>query len=81
VYVSNRTQKSLPVIIARAAIVREQPADLPQGVLDENLNVVCGSSSLKILQIKPAGSRLMSFKDFVNGQQTQPGDVFAEIDN
>ena len=77
-YVSKKTQKSLPVTIARAAIVRERPADLPGGTLDEDLNVVCGSGSLKILQIKPAGSRLMSFKDFVNGQQTCPGDLFIK---
>lgn len=75
-YISKKTQKSLPAIISRAATVRERPTDLQPGVLDEDLNVVCGSGGLKIIQIKPAGSRLMNFKDFVNGQQTQPGDVF-----
>jgi len=80
-YIPKNVQKSLPVIIARAATVRERPADLQPGVLDENLNVVCGSGSLKVLEIKPAGSRLMSFKDFVNGWHIQPGDTFAKIDN
>ncbi len=75
-YISKKTQKSLQVTIARAATVKERPTDLQPGVLDEDLNVVCGSGGLKIIQIKPAGSRLMNFKDFVNGQQTQPGDVF-----
>lgn len=80
-YISKKTGRSLAVIIARAATVRERPADLPPGTLDEDLNVVCGSEGLKIIEIKPAGSRLMSLKDFVNGQQTQPGDMFAKIDN
>jgi len=89
-YVSKKTQKSLPVTMARAATIRSGIRDrgsgignqlnLPPGVLDEDLNVVCGSGGLKIIEIKPAGSRLMSFKDFVNGQQTQPGDMFAKID-
>ena len=79
-YISKKTGRSLPVVIARAVTVRERPADFQPGTLDEDLNVVCGSGSLKILEIKPAGSRLMSFKDFVNGQQTQPGDMFVKID-
>jgi len=91
IYSSNKTQKSLQVTITRAATVRPVIGDQgsgignqinPQpGILDENLHVVCGSGALKIVEVKPAGSRLMSFKDFVNGQQTQPGDMFAKIDN
>lgn len=82
-YISKKTGRELSVIIARAATVRSgigNQLNLPPGVLDEDLNVVCGSGGLKIIEIKPAGSRLMSFKDFVNGQQTQPGDRFAKID-
>jgi methionyl-tRNA formyltransferase len=79
-YVSERTQKSLPVTIARAATVRQRPADLRPGTLDESLNVACGNGGLRILEIKPAGSRLMSFKDFINGWHIQPGDLFTRID-
>jgi methionyl-tRNA formyltransferase len=49
-------------------------------VLDENLNVICGIGSLQIAEIKPAGSRLMSFLDFVNGWHVQPAEQFARID-
>jgi len=35
---------------------------------------------LEIKKIKPAGSALMDFKDFVNGRQTSPGDLFVKID-
>ena len=54
---------------------------LPPGALDENLNLICGINALKITKIKPDGSRLMDFKDFVNGRQTRPGDRFMKIDN
>ncbi len=56
------------------------PAGLPAGTLNESLNIICGVDSLKIAKIKPSGSALMDFKDFVNGRQTQPGDLFVKID-
>ena len=84
-YVSQKTGKSIRVSIAmaeagseRVRAVREPP--LPAGTLDENLNVICGSGAMEIKIIKPAGSALMDFKDFVNGRQTKPGDLFLKID-
>ena len=80
-YVSKKTDRSIRVTIAEVGIVdNPNPANLPAGKLDENLNVVCGFSSLQIKKIKPAGSALMDFKDFVNGRQTRPGDSFIKID-
>ena len=76
-----RSSKSLRVTVAQAQIIETQNADrLPSGTLDENLNVVCGKNALKIIKIKPDGSALMGFKDFVNGRHTRPGDVFVRID-
>jgi methionyl-tRNA formyltransferase len=87
-YISRKTGKSIRVTIAMAEVgmVCETPESvcrgpLPAGTLDENLNVVCGSGALKIKKIKPAGSALMAFKDFVNGRQTKPGDSFVKIDS
>lgn len=79
-YVSNKTGKSLPVTIARATTVSQRPPGLPPGTLDQNLHVICGAGALQIGQIKPAGSRLMDFADFVNGWHVQPGDRFTRID-
>lgn len=80
-YVSQRTEKPLRVTIAMAEVARySNPADLPPGTLDENLNVICTPDALKITKIKPTGSRLMDFKDFVNGHQTQAGDSFIKIE-
>ncbi len=79
VYSSKNTQKSLGVMIAFAEVVKNSnPSNLPAGTLDENLNIICGRDSLKITRIKPEGSRLMDFADFVNGQHTLPGDVFIK---
>ncbi|MHC4438737.1 MAG: methionyl-tRNA formyltransferase [Planctomycetota bacterium] len=85
-YVSKKTGQSIRVTIAMAEAravcetterVCREP--LPAGTLDENLNVVCGSGSLQIKKIKPAGSALMDFKDFANGRQTKPGDSFIKL--
>ena len=80
-YLSKKTEKSLRVTIAMAEVVEtSNPAHLPSGTLDESLNVICGQRALKITKIKPTGSHLMQFKDFVNGRQTQPGDRFIKIE-
>jgi methionyl-tRNA formyltransferase len=80
-YVSQKTGKSIRVTFAGAEVVESSNlTNLQAGILDENLNVICGSDILKIKKIKPAGSALMDFKDFVNGRQTQSGDSFVRID-
>ena len=94
-YLSKKTNKSIRVTIAMAEVVgavrratagftqtSEPPshAALPPGTLDENLNIICGEDALKITKIKPTGSRLMDFKDFVNGRHTRPGDLFMKIE-
>ncbi len=80
-YLSKKTNKSIRVTIAMAEVVEtSNTTGLSAGTLDENLNVICGTDALKIKKIKPAGSPLMDFKDFVNGRQTQPGDLFMKIE-
>ncbi len=80
-YLSKKTNKSVQVTIAMAEVVKtSNPTSLPAGILDENLNIICGANALKITKIKPAGSALMDFKDFANGRQTRPGDLFTKID-
>jgi len=81
IYVSKKTTKSLRVTIAMAEVVQtSKTVGLPPGTLDENLNIICGEDAIKITKIKPTGSRLMDFKDFVNGRQTRPGDLFMKIE-
>ena len=81
IYVSKRTSKSERVTIAQAYVVESSnPSGLPAGMLDEQLNIICGQNALKIMKIKPAGRSLMDFRAFVNGHATQPGDLFMKID-
>jgi len=81
VYISKKTEKPLRITIAMAEVISSSnPANLPPGILDENLNVICGRDALKITKIKPTGSRLMRFRDFVNGHQTKAGDSFIKIE-
>jgi methionyl-tRNA formyltransferase len=63
------------VILARAAA--EEGAASEPGKLDTQLTAGTGAGRLRILQIKPAGGRLMNWKDFVNGYRVSPGDHFA----
>ncbi|MHC4740530.1 MAG: methionyl-tRNA formyltransferase [Planctomycetota bacterium] len=80
-YVSKETGKSERVMIAAAKEVRVSNAEgLPPGTLNKFLEVICGQNALEITKIKPAGSALMSFKAFVNGRQTKPGDKFVRIE-
>ena len=82
IYAPKETQKSLRVTIAKAKVVEtSNPARMPAGTLDENLNIICGENVLRITKIKPAGSALMDFKDFVNGWRTVPGDIFIKPSN
>lgn len=81
-YVGKKSNKSVRITFAGAEVVESvNPAGLPVGTLDENLNIICGKNALKVTQIKPAGSAFMTFKDFTNGRQTQPGDSFVKIEN
>jgi methionyl-tRNA formyltransferase len=78
-YVSKQTEKPYRVTIAAAQVVESaNPGGLAAGVLDEELNVICGENALRITKIKPAGGKPMDFKDFVNGRDTKPGASFIK---
>lgn len=81
VYVSAQTGRSWRVTLCKAAVVdrHNELGDIP-GVIDEDLNVVCGWNRLKIIGIKPAGSDQMSFEAFARGRTTQKGDLFLPIE-
>ncbi len=79
-FVSAKSGRKYPVTIAKTQVAN--PAgknDLP-GTIDENLNVLCGTGSLKILELKPHGGRIMDFKSFLNGRGTGKGDFFTPLE-
>lgn len=80
-YFSRETGKKFKVEITLAEVVRkENTQNLPFGSLDENLNVICGKDALRIKRIKPEGSRVMDFSDFVNGRASKPGDMLLKFE-
>lgn len=80
-YVSAETQKSTRVTLALADVIwgPNPPPSIP-GTFDEDLNVVCAKGKLSIMKIKPAGSALMAFRDFVNGWRVRPGDRLVKVE-
>ena len=78
-YVNKKTQKRCRVTIAKAAAGDGGGGNTAIGILNDDMEVVCRSGVIKILQIKPAGKSLMDFKSFINGRKTEPGDMFIPI--
>jgi methionyl-tRNA formyltransferase len=71
------------VEIARAAVAEAgavEPAGSPQpGVVGADLAIATGDGRLRIVEIQPAGKRLMGWKDFVNGYRVTAGDRFGGL--
>lgn len=66
--------KTVHVEIARARAVEGEGQP---GVLDQDLKVGTGSGRLEILQIQPAGKKVMGWRDFVNGYRVARGQLFG----
>lgn len=64
---------------ARPYDVRTRPADSPDeiGRINEMMRVQVADAEMEVLQVKPAGGRLMNWQDFVNGRRVLPGDRFV----
>ncbi len=69
-----RHKGDVPVVLGRATVA-EGDADAP-GKVGGDLSVATGRGRLVISEIKPAGRRLMRWRDFVNGYRVQHGDHF-----
>lgn len=51
------------------------------GRVTEMMGVQVADREMMILELKPAGGRLMAWQDFVNGRHVRPGDRFVAIEN
>jgi len=71
--------KSTPVVIARAAAIDPDRAYTAPGEVAEDLTVLCGRGRLEIRQIRPAGRRLIRWRDFVNGYRVRAGTKFTAV--
>jgi methionyl-tRNA formyltransferase len=78
-----REGKPIPVALARARALPECECYLNNrepGVILGDFTVVTGSGRLKILELKPAGSKWMHWQDFINGRHVKPGDRFSAVE-
>lgn len=78
-----REGKPIPVALARAQALPECECylnDREPGMILGDFTVVTGCGRLKILELKPAGSKCMHFSDFINGRHVKPGDRFAAME-
>ncbi len=76
---SNDSSRSEDVVLARARLAEGVPADLLPGELDSRLLVTTGDGMLELLEIKPAGGKLMTWPDFANGRHLKAGDRFTRL--
>ena len=76
-FVSAQSGRKYPVTIAKTQVVSPAGRNEKIGIVNEDLNVLCGIGSLKILELKPHGGRLMDFKSFLNGRGSGAGDFFV----
>ncbi|MCH8913797.1 MAG: hypothetical protein IIA33_09550, partial [Planctomycetes bacterium] len=67
------------VVLARARLAERHTEGLPSGQLDSRLLVATGDGMLELLEIKPAGGKLMTWPDFANGRHVKAGDRFTRI--
>jgi methionyl-tRNA formyltransferase len=63
--------------LAEPVEMNVEPAqENPPGTILEDLTIAAGVGKLKVREVKPAGSKLMTWRDFVNGRRVRPGDRF-----
>lgn len=68
--------KRTDVVIARAVALEADVQQGRPGEIGGELTVSCGGGRLEILQLKPAGRRMMEWRDFVNGYRVSAGARF-----
>jgi methionyl-tRNA formyltransferase len=73
-----RDGREVPVVFARAAVAEGQAQGAP-GEVDREGFIAAGPGRLAAIQIQPAGRRLMSWRDFVNGYRVMEGDRFTSV--
>ncbi len=78
-FVSRQTGKCVRTTIVLVEVCGNSTGGFTPGSIDNDLNVVCGEGRIRILKIKPAGSRVMDWQDFVNGHHINTGDCFIKI--
>ncbi len=74
------SKKPVDVSLARAKPLPEtEDTSIEPGTILDDLTVRAGKGKVKLLEVKPAGRKLMKWEDFVNGRHVKPGDKLISI--
>ncbi|MBN2445253.1 MAG: methionyl-tRNA formyltransferase [Phycisphaerae bacterium] len=79
---ASRTGKRERLQLARAALGEQdsQPiSDTPSGGVRSDGAIQTGAGSVRLLEVKPAGGKLMDFAAFSNGRDVQHGDLMVPL--
>ncbi len=71
--------KAVEVTIARARAAEETSSAVEPGTVLDGLTIAAGTGRLEIVQLKPAGKKLIGWGDFVNGYRVEPGARFVHV--
>jgi len=79
----DQDHKTVPVALARAQAVSENECYINEkqpGMILADFTIATGQGRVKLLELKPAGSKLMKWQDFINGRHVKPGGRFVSIE-
>ncbi|MFA5292886.1 MAG: methionyl-tRNA formyltransferase [Phycisphaerae bacterium] len=79
-FVSAQNGKKCPAAISKTIVTDEHAKHDRAGLVDAEFNIACGTGSIKILEIKPHGGKIMDFKSFLNGRGSGAGDFFVPLE-
>lgn len=77
-YVPAKDGKPTDLTVITATALPQSVQDKP-GTISPVLTVATGEGALEIHSVQPAGSRAMSWQEFVNGRRVRPGDRMEKL--
>jgi len=74
-----QTAKPLQVSLARAKALPHTSTENAPGTVLKDFSIACGSGTIDLMELKPAGGRMMTWQEFINGRHVKPGDKFSSL--
>ncbi|MCK4342906.1 MAG: methionyl-tRNA formyltransferase [Phycisphaerae bacterium] len=80
---ASRNGKQERVLLARAEVADQTAAptdEFPPGAFCDDLTVQAGTGRVRLLEVRPAGKKLMPFEAFANGRRITPPDRLLPVE-
>jgi len=78
-FVSADRTRDESLTLARVRFVPAMHGGATPGMVNDNRHIAATGGAIEIIEIKPKGSRCMSWQAFSNGRHVMPGDRFCPI--